>query len=63
MIEGNDDEGEKFRDAKIGNNNESITKNNKIEEFNLSWNIFIDGYAHHTIRIRESCQKKELIIN
>lgn len=61
MIEGNEDEDEEFRDAKIGNNNESITKNNKIE-FNLSLNVFIDSYAHNTIRIRESWQIKELII-
>jgi hypothetical protein len=63
MIEDNEDEDKEFRDAKIENNNESITKNNKIEEFNLSLNIFTDSYAHNTIRIRESCQRKELIIN
>jgi len=62
IIEGNEDEDEEFWDAKIRNNNESITKNHKIEEFDLSLNTFVDSYAYNTIRITRSCQRKELII-
>jgi hypothetical protein len=61
MMKGVEDSEEFFKMAK-GENNIIVGEEWIVKEYGSSLNAFAKSYAHNTIRIKRSCQKRNMII-
>jgi len=49
-------------DAEEGNNDGITAEDDKTKEYGLSLNKLADNYALNTIRIKERCQRRDIVI-
>ena len=61
MMKGVEDSEEFFKMAK-GENNMIVGEEQIVKEYGSSLNALAKSYAHNTIRIKRSCQKRNMII-
>jgi hypothetical protein len=62
MMNGVDEKNDEFLEVEEGDSNKMITGEDQIDEYGLSLNALAENYAHNTIKIKENCQNKNLII-